>query len=212
MALMLAAMLSACGSTSSPPRFMATGYVADQGIMRIWRKDSGAGRPLAMMSVYTPLRDSDTVISYYEYNRGKLAEVRQTHGTAGDDSLLLRFDENGEVSFMQRQLRGRKEALSADDITRTQFQARHALEISDALRAGQVRLYQGRWSDGQYTSCAGTAQKLKLEPWQSAWIARRAAQTAMPLGIAWLDAPEGTQLLLVANENFCSWEPAEKTL
>ncbi|MEZ2696227.1 DUF1481 domain-containing protein, partial [Hafnia alvei] len=31
-------------------------------------------------------------------------------------------------------------------------------------------------------------------------------------GIAWLDAPEGRQLLLAANEDFCSWEPTVDTL
>lgn len=210
--LALAAGLSACGSSSAPPRFLATGYVADQGIMRIWRKDSGSGQPLALMSVYTPLRDNGTVVSQYEYTHGKLTQVQQSHGGGGQESLLLRFDENDEISFMQRQLSDRKEALSADDVTRARFQARRALEMSDTLRAGQVRLQQGRWSKGQYTSCAGTPQKLKLDAWQTAWIEQRAARTALPLGIAWLDAPEGTQLLLVANENFCSWEPTEKSM
>jgi hypothetical protein len=30
------------------------------------------------------------------------------------------------------------------------------------------------------------------------------------VSIAWLEAPEGSQLLLVANENFCTWQPTEK--
>jgi hypothetical protein len=30
------------------------------------------------------------------------------------------------------------------------------------------------------------------------------------VSVAWLEAPEGSQLLLVANENFCTWQPTEK--
>ncbi|VTP59902.1 Protein of uncharacterised function (DUF1481) [Serratia rubidaea] len=30
--------------------------------------------------------------------------------------------------------------------------------------------------------------------------------------MAWLEAPEGRQLLLVANEDFCTWEPQEDAL
>lgn len=203
--------LSAC-SSSPDTRFLSTGYVADQGIVRIWRKDDRYHQPQAVMSVYTPLHGKDTVVSRYEYRDGRLALVRQMFGGSGQVSLLLRFDEKGEVSFMQRQLDGRKEALSPDDIARSQFMARHMVEMSDALQVGKVYLHQGRWSNGVYTSCAGVPQKLALEAWQQAWIVRRAAETAMPLGIAWLEAPEGAQLLLVANENFCSWQPTEKSL
>ncbi len=28
--------------------------------------------------------------------------------------------------------------------------------------------------------------------------------------MAWLEAPEGSQLLLVANEDFCTWQPTKK--
>jgi hypothetical protein len=32
------------------------------------------------------------------------------------------------------------------------------------------------------------------------------------VNIAWLDAPEGRELLLVANDDFCRWEPKEDQL
>ncbi|WP_459609686.1 DUF1481 domain-containing protein, partial [Dickeya oryzae] len=32
-----------------------------------------------------------------------------------------------------------------------------------------------------------------------------------PLGIAWLESPEGTQLLQVAEADFCRWEPTAET-
>jgi hypothetical protein len=30
------------------------------------------------------------------------------------------------------------------------------------------------------------------------------------VSVAWLEAPEGSQLLLVANEDFCTWQPTKK--
>ncbi len=32
------------------------------------------------------------------------------------------------------------------------------------------------------------------------------------MSVAWLEAPEGSELLLVANDDFCSWEPKEDLL
>ncbi|HAJ3604784.1 TPA: DUF1481 domain-containing protein, partial [Escherichia coli] len=39
---------------------------------------------------------------------------------------------------------------------------------------------------------------------------RRQSHASAAVSIAWLEAPEGSQLLLVANENFCTWQPTEK--
>jgi len=41
---------------------------------------------------------------------------------------------------------------------------------------------------------------------------RRAANSSQPVNVAWLDGPEGRELLLVANNDFCSWEPTKDTL
>ncbi|EHM48138.1 hypothetical protein HMPREF0454_00297 [Hafnia alvei ATCC 51873] len=208
----LAVTLSGCSSDTSSPRFTATGYIADQGMMRIWRKDDAKQQPLAIMSVYSPLKGKGTIVSYYAYQDGNLNLVRQTIQGGEKDVLELRLDEKGELSYMQRQIGDRRQLLTSDDIARSQYQSRHMVEISEALRVGNVRLIQGRWENSRFTSCAGETQSLRLEDWQLKWIESRAAHSSLPLGIAWLDAPEGQQLLLVANEDFCNWEPTVDTL
>jgi len=204
--------LSGCSSQNTSPRFTATGYIADQGMMRIWRKDDPQHQPQAIMSVYSPLEGKGTVISYYAYQDGKLNLVRQTVQGNEQNVLELRLDEKGEISFMQRQIGNQRQLLTSDDIARSQYQSRHMVEISEALRVGKVHLIQGHWQNGKFTNCAGETQSLKLEAWQLNWIESRAAHSSQPLGIAWLDAPEGRQLLLAANEDFCSWEPTVDTL
>ncbi|MDN6116055.1 MAG: DUF1481 domain-containing protein, partial [Enterobacterales bacterium] len=74
----LSAALSGCSTQNTSPRFTATGYIADQGMMRIWRKDDPQHQPQTIMSVYSPLEGKGTVISYYAYQDGKLNLVRQT--------------------------------------------------------------------------------------------------------------------------------------
>lgn len=51
-------LLAGC---QSPP-FAATGYIADGGIVRIWRLEGRAQQPLAMMRVFSPLGQGQTLI------------------------------------------------------------------------------------------------------------------------------------------------------
>ncbi|WP_282916520.1 DUF1481 domain-containing protein, partial [Klebsiella pneumoniae] len=41
-------------------------------------------------------------------------------------------------------------------------------------------------------------------------IEQRQTHSAAAVSVAWLEAPEGAQLLLVANGDFCRWQPTEK--
>ncbi len=50
---------------------------------------------------------------------------------------------------MQRQLATRREPLTRDEIALYQYQARRILEVSNALRAGKVKLLQGHWMQGE---------------------------------------------------------------
>ncbi|MDP1309638.1 DUF1481 domain-containing protein, partial [Klebsiella pneumoniae] len=43
-------------------------------------------------------------------------------------------------------------------------------------------------------------------------IERRQSHSSAELSFAWLEAPGGSQLLLVATENFCTWHPTEKSI
>lgn len=151
-------------------------------------------------------------MTFYEYQNGILREIRRNDLGRNPQNIELRFDEEGQVSFMQRQLAERREQLSADEIAVFQLEAKRILELSSALRAGNVRLIQGRWQAGIVTTCAGKTVRLSLDDNSQAWLSKRGSDSVQPLGVAWLDSPEGEQLLLVANQNFCHWEPTAGSL
>lgn len=212
MTLGLAFGLSACSSQSDTPQFSASGYIADSGVVRLWRQDNAQQQPQVLMSVYSPYAGDNTRVTFYEYQNGVLREIRRSDLGHDAQSVELRFDEQGQVSFMQRQLATRREQLSADNIAVYQLEAKRILELSSALRAGKVNLIQGRWQDGIVTTCAGKTLRLSLDDNSQAWLSKRGANSAQPLGVAWLDSPEGQQLLLVANQDFCRWEPQSGSL
>ena len=73
-------------------------------------------------------------------------------------------------------------------------------------------LRQGRWhANNTVTTCEGETLKPDLESWAINHIERRQRHSSVEVSVAWLEAPEGSQLLLVANEDFCHWQPKEKT-
>ncbi|NGX90050.1 DUF1481 domain-containing protein [Rahnella sp. Lac-M11] len=204
--------LVGCSSKNSSELFFASGYVADQGINRLWREDNAQNEPQTILNVYSPYFGGDTVITRYEFQQGQLHLIKETHATQTDLGVMLRFDDSGHVSFMQRQLPERREKLSSDDIERYKYEATKILDLSNALRVGNVRLVQANWRQGLITTCAGEQVTPKLTVRSQVWLAKRASRSNDNLGLAWLTAPEGNELLLVANEDFCKWEPKESDL
>lgn len=204
--------LVGCSSKNSSELFFASGYVADQGINRLWREDNAQNEPQTILNVYSPYFGGDTVITRYEFQQGQLHLIKETHATQTDLGVMLRFDDSGHVSFMQRQLPERREKLSSDDIERYKYEATKILDLSNALRVGNVRLVQANWRQGLITTCAGELVTPKLTVRSQVWLAKRASRSNDNLGLAWLTAPEGNELLLVANEDFCKWEPKESDL
>jgi hypothetical protein len=204
--------LVGCSSKNSSELFFASGYVADQGINRLWREDNAQNEPQTILNVYSPYFGGDTVITRYEFQQGQLHLIKETHATQTDLGVMMRFDDSGHVSFMQRQLPERREKLSSDDIERYKYEATKILDLSNALRVGNVRLVQANWRQGLITTCAGEQVTPKLTVRSQVWLAKRASRSNDNLGLAWLTAPEGNELLLVANEDFCKWEPKESDL
>ncbi|EFE05401.1 hypothetical protein CIT292_11264 [Citrobacter youngae ATCC 29220] len=126
--------------------------------------------------------------------------------------MRIRFDDRGELSFMQREVDGQKQQLSSDQIALYRYRAEQIRQTSDALRQGRVVLRQGRWhANNTVTTCEGETLKPDLESWAINHIERRQSHSSVEVSVAWLEAPEGSQLLLVANEDFCHWQPKEKT-
>ena len=200
-------LLSACSSQQQLPPFTASGYVADQGAVRIWRKDSSDDNT-HILAVFSPWREGATTLGEYRWYNDQLTFMELNIADKNPEQVKIRFASNGELSFMQREVNMQKQQLSEDQIALYHYRARQTKEISEALRVGHVVLHQGRWNgNNTVTTCEGAVVPVKLDNESLSVIERRQGNSAIKVSVAWLEAPEGTQLLLVANENFCTWQP-----
>ncbi|MBI6549476.1 DUF1481 domain-containing protein [Xenorhabdus lircayensis] len=212
LALGFISLLSACSIQSKTPLFNASGFVTDGGVIRLWRLNAQNSKPQVIMSVYSPYRNKNTIVTFYEYRYGSLWQIRRNVLDNPPIVETLRIDQNNAVIFKLRQLKARNELLSDDDVIRLRFDAKQIAEISDVLIAGKIKLLQGHWQDGQVTTCSGKQLSTEFEPYARRWIKERQNNSSGSLTIAWLDSPEGKQLLLVANDDFCRWEPTKDKL
>lgn len=204
-------LLTACSHNASPPPFTASGFADDQGAVRIWRQDEADG--VHLLSVFSPWRNGSTTTSEYRWQGETLSLIELNIYSKPPEHIRVRFDDRGELSFMQREVDGHKQQLSNDQIALYRYRAGQIRQTSDALRLGRVVLRQGRWhaAERTVTTCEGETLKPDLEPWAMNHIERRQRHSSMDVSVAWLEAPEGSQLLLVANSDFCRWQPTEKT-
>ncbi|CDL82963.1 DUF1481 domain-containing protein [Xenorhabdus szentirmaii] len=205
-------LLSACSTKTTMPLFNASGFVTDGGIVRLWRLDSQNSKPQVIMSVYSPYRNNNTTVTFYEYRHGRLWQIRRDVFVSPSMTETLRFGQNNEVIFKLRKLKTHNELLSDNDVMRLQFDAKQIEKISSALITGHVKLFQGQWHGGKITTCAGAQLSINFEPEAQNWLKERQKNSTRSLTIAWLDSPEGKQLLLVANDDFCRWEPTKDKL
>ncbi len=97
-------------------------------------------------------------------------------------------------------------------MARLKVDAKPIEKISDALIADKVKLLQGHWQNGRVTTCLGKQLFIEFGPHAQKWLEERQSNSSGLLTIAWLDSPEGKKLLLVANDDFCRWEPTKDKL
>ncbi|AMG95149.1 MULTISPECIES: DUF1481 domain-containing protein [Citrobacter] len=204
-------LLTACSHNASLPPFTASGFADNQGAVRIWRKDASDG--VHMLSVFSPWRNGSTTTSEYRWQGDSLSLIELNIYGEPPEHIRVRFDDRGELSFMQREVDGHKQQLSNDQIELYRYRAEQIRQTSDALRQGRVVLRQGRWhaAERTVTTCEGETIKPDLDAWAMGHIERRQSRSSVDVSVAWLEAPEGSQLLLVANSDFCHWQPKEKT-
>jgi hypothetical protein len=203
-------LLTACSHDSSLPPFTASGFADDQGAVRIWRKDSGGETHL--LSAFSPWHHGNTSLGEYRWQGDALTLVELNIYSQPPEHIRVRFDDRGELSFMQREVNGQKQQLSSDQIALYRYRAEQIRQTSDALRQGRVVLRQGRWQANRTVqTCEGQTVKPDLDAYALDRIERRQEHSSVALSVAWLEAPEGAQLLLVANEDFCRWQPTEKS-
>ncbi|MBZ4346376.1 DUF1481 domain-containing protein, partial [Mycobacterium tuberculosis] len=67
------------------------------------------------------------------------------------EHIRARFDAQGDLSFMQREVAGHKQQLSSDQVALYRYRAEQIRQTSDALRQGRVVLRQGRWNAAAHT-------------------------------------------------------------
>ncbi|MFW3574206.1 DUF1481 domain-containing protein [Kosakonia cowanii] len=204
-----ALLLAACSHDSSLPPFTASGFAGDQGAIRIWRKDSGGETHL--LSAFSPWHRGNTSLAEYRWQGDALTLIELNIYANPPEHIRVRFDDRGELSFMQREVNDQKQQLSSDQIALYRYRAEQIRQTSDALRQGRVVLRQGRWqANNTVQTCEGQTVKPELDTWALNHIAQRQSRSSLAVSVAWLEAPEGAQLLLVANEDFCHWQPTEK--
>lgn len=177
------------------------------------RSGSGAKIPAAKcISAFClrPWHNGNTSTAEYRWQGDDLSLIELNVYSKTPEHVKVRFDDHGELGFMQREVNGQKQQLSSDQIALYRYRAEQIRQTSDALRLGRVTvLRQGRWhADGTVTTCEGQTVKPELESWATEHIQRRQRHSSMEVSVAWLEAPEGSQLLLVAD--FCTWQPAGK--
>lgn len=212
LALGFGSLLSACSVQPDFPPFSASGYIADDGAVRMWRLNAD-NQPRVLMSVFSPYHSGQqTVVTVYEYRRGQLWQIRSEYLGDNGFSEQLRLDHEGNTIFMQREKDGHKSPLTADEITRMTFVAGRQLTLNSALVIGDIRLKQGQWRDSYVTDCQGNKSYIEFDAKTEQFLAKRQRSSASPIYIAWLDSPEGREILLAANDNFCKWEPTEDSL
>nr|WP_255430547.1 DUF1481 domain-containing protein [Xenorhabdus sp. TS4] len=217
LALGFISLLSACSIQPKTPLFSASGFVTDSGVIRLWRLNDQNSKPQVIMSVYSPYHNKaphnkDTIVTFYEYRHGSLWQIRRNVFDNPPIAETLRISQDNSVIFKLRQLQKRNEPLSDDDVARLTFDAKQIEKISDALIADEVKLLQGHWQNGRVTTCSGKQLFIEFEPHAQKWLEERQSNSSGLLTIAWLDSTEGKKLLLVANDDFCRWEPTKDKL
>ncbi len=212
LALGIISLLSACSIQPKIPLFSASGFVTADGVIRLWRLNDQNSQPQIIMSVYSPYHAKDTTVTFYEYRHGRLWQIRRN--VLGHSPLeeTLRLDQNSTVIFKQRQLQRYNEQLSDDDVARLKSAASQIENMSHVLIADKVKLLQGHWQDGKVTLCSGKSLFVAFGPDSQKWLEERKGSSSGLLTIAWLDSPKENQLLLVANDDFCRWEPTQDKL
>lgn len=207
--LILSLLLIGCSSTPDIPAFSASGYLADRGAVRIWRKNSDH-QATHLRTIFTPFNGDAVETTDYIWLEDSLISVQRKTGGDTPDDVTLRFDQEGSLNFMQRQLAGRREAVSPDSVELYKFDAQRMHKVSDALLSGRVFLKQGHWQGGNVIqTCEGQRVTPSLDALALQTLAQQQRSAHAPLMVSWLEAPEGVQLLRVSSQDDCAEQPKE---
>lgn len=182
----------------------ATALVVDSGVLRIWRKDIHQ-QPNTIIMAFSPY-SGDSQLIRFNFIHGSLSQIITTIESQPQITEQLHFDDNGNVTYNQRQLKDRREQLSEEYIQLAKYVTKQTVILSHALISQRIKLYQGQYNNSIVTNCNGIGIRLSLDETQKKWLNTR-NKNRKKQGVAWIITPYGTQLLLIADEDFCVWQP-----
>lgn len=87
-----------------------------------------------LLAVFSPWRSGDTTTREYRWQGDNLTLININVYSKPPVNIRARFDDRGDLSFMQRESDGEKQQLSNDQIDLYRYRADQIRQISDALR------------------------------------------------------------------------------
>ncbi|VTO30186.1 lipoprotein [Klebsiella pneumoniae] len=85
----------------------------------------------------------DTSTSEYRWQGDQLALIELNVYGKPPEHIRARFDAQGDLSFMQREVDGQKQQLSSDQVALYRYRAEQIRQTSDALRQGRSSCARG---------------------------------------------------------------------
>jgi len=204
--LLLICSLSSCALFQKKPETHATGYLAERGVVRIWQHTTPSGF-IALDSLFTPFDGTDEVETTYLWDQQQLIHIDRKSLGAHEDSMTVRFSRtDGTTSFMQQTTASTRRPLTLNEIELAKFEAQRLLDVSRDLISGRIELHQGHWlSSQQVENCQGGVEYLDLGSRDYNRLTGLSQQSKSY--VAWLEAPEGRQVLLTTSRNLCQQQP-----
>lgn len=196
--------LSAC-SFYSRINHSATGFLADDGVVRVWQTRQRNG-DISLRTMFNSFDGLTATQTDYRWDQQQLISISRSELNHNKPNSLLRFGPSGQVAFMQQQLADYRQPIDAESIALNQFEAQRLRFVTHNLLVGKVVLHQGRWiSGGALENCHKQHIDLKLSESERQQLQQQAQGGSAYL--AWIDAPQGQQTLLITHQDLCQQPP-----
>ncbi|QQU38604.1 DUF1481 domain-containing protein [Klebsiella pneumoniae] len=169
-------LLTACSHDTSLPAVYRQRICGQSGAMRIWRKDSGDE---VIFSPPSPVRHGDTSTSEYRWQGDQLALIELNVYGKPPEHIRARFDAQGDLSFMQREVDGQKQQLSSDQVALIVIAPNRSARPATPP-PGRVVLRQGRWNAAAHTVLTCEGQTVTPDLDSRAWRTLNAARATLP--------------------------------
>ncbi|WP_241618282.1 DUF1481 domain-containing protein [Rosenbergiella epipactidis] len=198
--------LCSCALFQKKPESHATGYLADRGVVRIWQHTTSSNYT-TLQTIFTPFDDSNESEAVYHWDQDSLVSITKQSLQGPEDHFSARFSrKDGTTTFMQQKYATSRQPLTVNELELAKFEAQRLLEASRDLIDGRVALHQGRWlSTQQVETCDRNLVQFHFTDRENQGLSSLSQQS--PAYVAWIEAPEGQQVLLMTTRNLCQQQP-----